>query len=100
MAGRRDPPKKGSDRWSSLTNGSETQYYLARRYFNYSVEEWDALPWWQAALYLMGLEDQGVIGDKASNPSGSADSSSGTAINTDYAGEGPLPPGFQTRRAG
>lgn len=100
MARRGDPPKTGSARWTALTGGHETQYYLARRYFNFTVDEWNELPWWQSALYLQGLEDQGIIGDKANGQHKSSSSQPGTAINTDYADDAPLPPGFQTRRAG
>lgn len=100
MADGRTQAKKGSPRWEALTKGAANQYYLARRYFNYTVDEWDALPWWQAALYLQGLEDQGIIGDKDAPTNQSVESKPGTALNTDYAADGPLPPGFTTRRAG
>lgn len=99
MAHGGDPPKKGSARWEALTNGTSTQYYLARRYFNYSVDEWDALPAWQSQVYIQGLKDQGVIRDaNGSDEEGPAAGPSGTPATSqvDYA-SGWIPKGFKRR---
>lgn len=41
---------------------------MVRRHLGFSVDEWDALPWWQQRLYieeldaeLSGGEDQGAV---------------------------------------
>lgn len=49
-------PKCRERRYSALTEGTRKTYYLARRYLNYSIEEWEALPWWEQRVYIEGLE--------------------------------------------
>ena len=98
MAHGRDPPKKGEPRWEALTKGQTTQYYLARRYFKYSVEEWDELPWWKSQMYLMGLKDHGVIQDGTPSDEGPAQGAPGKpTVLADYA-SGMIPKGFKRRR--
>lgn len=100
MAHERDSPKKGSPRWEALTRGQANTYYIARRYFQLSPEEWDELPIWLSIAYIEGLQDQGILkgGEGRSNPS-SPGTGSGKAP-VDYADAVPLPKGFKTRRAG
>ena len=31
-------------------------YYVARRRLQFLPEEWDRLPWWQARMYLEGVQ--------------------------------------------
>jgi hypothetical protein len=37
------------------------ELYLARRYFGMSMEEWEALPWWQPRALREGLENEGIL---------------------------------------
>ena len=101
MADPGDPPKKGNPRIEVLTRGHGSTYYLARRYFNLSPSEWDALPWWESVILIQGLQEQGVIQDPDAPPkeAGAGSSNPGTPPLVDYA-EGLVPTGFKTRRAG
>lgn len=95
-----DPPKKDNPRWQALTRGQANTYYLARRYFQLSPEEWDELPWWLSISYIEGLVDQGILkGDGSRSTPNNPGPGTGSA-NVDYADSVPLPKGFKTRRAG
>jgi hypothetical protein len=98
VAGLGDQPKKGSPRLEALTRGFGNEYYLARRYFNYSIEEWDQLPWWQTATYMNGLIEQGILKSDDAPETGPNRTGSAAPL-VDYA-EGKIPPGFRTRSAG
>lgn len=74
-------------------------YYLARRYFNLSVQDWKDLPWWEGQLLMEGLENQKIIGgeqEKAPQPGQPKPSPTLdlTQARLDSIG------GFSTRRAG
>jgi len=100
VAPRGDRPKKDNPRLAGLTGERGTEFYLAKRYFNSSPEEWDAMPWWLTTTYLNGLTEQGVIGDgneKSPNKGSNSPGQAGPLV--DYA-SGAFPPGFKTRRAG
>lgn len=104
MDGGRDPPGKGNPRYEGLTGGEagRTRYYLARRYFNLSVKEWDDLPWWEAELLMEGLRAQhiiGVPGDQANQTNNVAVPKDKPRLDVTTA---PLETigGFTTRRAG
>jgi hypothetical protein len=100
VAHERDPPKKDNPRYEALTGGNANSYYIARRYFNLSPEEWNDLPWWLSVAYLEGLADQGILkGDKNRSNPGNPGPGTGQAT-VDYSDAVPLPKGFQTRRAG
>jgi hypothetical protein len=80
-------------------------YYLARRYFNLSPQDWHSLPWWETEVLLEGLRAQKIIGggedaDTESPPSvpqGNVSHKEGPVV--DLTG-GAVPSGFQTRRVG
>lgn len=42
--------------------------YLVRRHLGFSVDEWRALPWWQAELYLRGLIQEHQPADSGYQP--------------------------------
>lgn len=33
-------------------------WYLAKRRLGFSIDEWEALPWWQQMVYLEGLGEE------------------------------------------
>lgn len=74
--------------------------YIARRYFQMSIEEWDQSPWWYTASLIEGLKADGTLSD-GSDPDGPAPQPTrGGTQTVDLSGSAPLPGGFQTRRVG
>lgn len=57
MAGGTVLPGSTSRRYQGIVggDGQQTTLYLVRRRLGFSVDEWQALPWWQQNLYLDGL---------------------------------------------
>ena len=52
------PPGRLEARYERLA-GAEAkrrELYIVRRRLRFTVDEWQALPWWQKRLYIEGLE--------------------------------------------
>ena len=49
------------DRRYELITQSRTRrlvWYIVRRHLQFSIEEWEALPWYQQLVYLEGIQEE------------------------------------------
>lgn len=105
MDDRRDSPKSDNPRFSALTKGHGDEWYLARRYFQMSRDEWGDLPWYESTALMEGLRKHGVLGkaeqeQAIENAPPAAAPGNRKPPPVDLTGPGLIPPGFTTRLAG
>lgn len=49
------PPGSLQARYDRLTRGRQTELYIARLKLGFTIDEWQALPWWHRRVYIEGL---------------------------------------------